>query len=159
MRHWTGHRVDGEGVRLSRGGYMVDKGTDAQKGEEMERGVKGGNGATDRQGAEHKMVSRLTMTEESRETAEGRKDGKEAGEEKTKDDKEDKKDSAKVVLKKLPYMGITKPLGAHLMASSKERIWKGEYVEMLKLLHRELRSKEGSKEEKYELARHPRCPR
>ena len=63
------------------------------------------------------------------------------------------KESADFRRKKLPYMGITKPLGAHLMASTKERIWRGEYVEMMKLLHRELRAKEGSKEEEYELAR------
>ena len=70
----------------------------------------------------------------------------------------DKKESAEIRIKKLPYMGIAKPLGAHLMASSKEKIWRGEYVEMLKLLHRELRAKEGTKEEEYELARRPRVP-
>ncbi|KAJ1145794.1 hypothetical protein NDU88_012078 [Pleurodeles waltl] len=60
--------------------------------------------------------------------------------------------------KHLPYMGTAKPLGAHLMPATKEKIWKGEYVEMLKLLHREVRAKEGSKEEEYELAKRPRVP-
>ena len=45
------------------------------------------------------------------------------------------------------------------MASTKEKIWKGKYVEMLKFLHRELRLKEGSKEEEYELARRPKVPK
>ena len=35
----------------------------------------------------------------------------------------------------------------------------GEYVEMVKRLHRELRAKEGSKEEEYELARRPKVPK
>ena len=80
----------------------------------------------------------------------GEKDGTDNG---------DRKESAEVVLKRLPYMGITKPLGAHLMGITKERIWKGEYVDMWKLLHRELRAKEGSKEEEYELARRPKVPK
>ena len=36
-----------------------------------------------------------------------------------KETKGDKKESAEVIHKKLPYMGITKPLGTHLMASTK----------------------------------------
>ena len=69
-----------------------------------------------------------------------------------------KKESKELKKKKLPYMGITKPLGAHLMLATKENIWKGEYVEVFKLLHRDVRAKEGSKEEEYELSRHPRVP-
>lgn len=67
-------------------------------------------------------------------------------------------ESKELKIKKLPYMGVTKPLGAHLMLATKERIWKGEYVEILKLLHREVRAKEGSKEEEYELAKRPKVP-
>ena len=35
---------------------------------------------------------------------------------------------------------------------------RGEYVEILRLLHWELRAKEESKEEEYELARRPKVP-
>ena len=38
-------------------------------------------------------------------------------------------------------METTKPLGAHLMNSTEEKIWNGEYIEMMKLLHRELRAR------------------
>ena len=44
------------------------------------------------------------------------------------------------------------------MLATKEKIWKGEYVEMFKLLHREVRTKEGLKEEEYELSKCPRVP-
>ena len=71
---------------------------------------------------------------------------------------EERKESADTHYKKMPYMGITKPLGAHLTSGMKERIWRGEYVEMFKLLHREIRAKEGSKEEEYELAKRPKVP-
>ena len=44
------------------------------------------------------------------------------------------------------------------MESAKEKIWSGEYIEVFKLLHWELRAKEGSKEEEYELVKRPRVP-
>ncbi|KAJ1216844.1 hypothetical protein NDU88_004443 [Pleurodeles waltl] len=44
------------------------------------------------------------------------------------------------------------------MLATKEKIWKGEYVEMLKLLHREIQSKEASKEEEYELSKRLKVP-
>ena len=52
-------------------------------------------------------------------------------------------ESKEVTYKKLPYMGITKLLGAHLMLITKERSWEGEYMEVFKLLLREVRVKEG----------------
>ncbi|XP_069482685.1 uncharacterized protein [Ambystoma mexicanum] len=70
----------------------------------------------------------------------------------------DKEGEIKGKEKKLPYMGITKPLGAHLMAATREKIQGGEFVDVFKLLHREVRAKEGSKEEERELASRPRVP-
>ncbi|XP_069476519.1 uncharacterized protein [Ambystoma mexicanum] len=70
----------------------------------------------------------------------------------------DKEVEVKGKEKKLPYMGITKPLGAHLMAATREKIQGGEFVDVFKLLHREVRAKEGSKEEERELASRPRVP-
>ena len=67
--------------------------------------------------------------------------------------------SEKVHLKRLPYMGIAMPLGSHLSDKTKRKIWNHEYVDVFKLLHRDLLSKEGSKEEEWELARRPRVPK
>ncbi|KAJ1171517.1 hypothetical protein NDU88_003378 [Pleurodeles waltl] len=55
--------------------------------------------------------------------------------------------------KKLPYMGVSMALGGHLTQSLKEKIWRGEFIDVFKLLHREVQAKEGSKEEEWELAR------
>ncbi|KAJ1139278.1 hypothetical protein NDU88_005653 [Pleurodeles waltl] len=63
-----------------------------------------------------------------------------------------------VQVKKLPYMWVTKLLGAHLMSARRDKICKGEFVEVLKLLHREVRAKELMKEEEFELAKRPRVP-
>ena len=62
-----------------------------------------------------------TMTEETGMSVEGMKQDDKVSKE-TADDKGDKIESAEVVYKILPYMGITKPLGAHLMVSMKEKI-------------------------------------
>lgn len=47
---------------------------------------------------------------------------------------------------------VTKPLGAHYLLSTTEKIWQGLYVGMFKLLHRELKAKGRSKEEEYDLS-------
>ena len=39
---------------------------------------------------------------------------------------------------RLPYMGVSMPLGAHLFETTKEKIWKGEFVDVFKLLHRDI---------------------
>ncbi|KAJ1207496.1 hypothetical protein NDU88_002887 [Pleurodeles waltl] len=74
------------------------------------------------------------------------------------ENKKDVSENKQVKIKNLPYMRTSKPLGAHLMLATKEKIWKGKYVEMWKLLHWEVRAKEGSKEEKMELAKRPTVP-
>lgn len=61
--------------------------------------------------------------------------------------------------KKLPYMGISMPLGTRLSERIKNRIWQHEFVDVFKLLHRDIQAKEGFKEEEWELARRPRVPR
>ena len=60
-------------------------------------------------------------------------------------------------LKKLPYMGLAMPL-VTFIRKDKEKNMEHEYVDVFKLLHRHLQSKEGSKEEEWELARMPRVP-
>ncbi|KAJ1181523.1 hypothetical protein NDU88_006730 [Pleurodeles waltl] len=50
------------------------------------------------------------------------------------------------------------PLGSHVVEKMKARIWKHEYVDVFRLLHRDIQAKEGSKEEEWELARRPRVP-
>ncbi|XP_078527935.1 uncharacterized protein LOC144802402 [Lissotriton helveticus] len=55
-------------------------------------------------------------------------------------------------------MGLALPLGSHLSEKLKEKIWKHEFVDVFQLLHREVQAKEGSKEEEWELTRHPRVP-
>ncbi|XP_078502436.1 uncharacterized protein LOC144756516 [Lissotriton helveticus] len=55
-------------------------------------------------------------------------------------------------------MGLAMPLGSHLSEKLKEGIWKHEFVDVFKLLHREVQAKEGSKEEEWELTRRPRVP-
>ncbi|KAJ1108239.1 hypothetical protein NDU88_005620 [Pleurodeles waltl] len=56
--------------------------------------------------------------------------------------------------KRLPYMGLAKPLGSHVADKMKARIWRHEYVDVFKLLHRDIQAKE----EEWKLARRPRVP-
>ncbi|KAJ1204030.1 hypothetical protein NDU88_007811 [Pleurodeles waltl] len=70
----------------------------------------------------------------------------------------DSKESKELKIKTLSYVGVTKPLGAHLMLITKENILKGEYVVILAFLHRESRAKEGLEEEEDELVKRPQVP-
>ena len=62
-------------------------------------------------------------------------------------------------LKKLPHMGIAMSLEFHLSQKTKKKIWNHEYTDVFSLLHSDLQSKEGSKEEEWELARRLRVPK
>ncbi|KAJ1134896.1 hypothetical protein NDU88_001342 [Pleurodeles waltl] len=53
------------------------------------------------------------------------------------DNGDSKKASKEIKHKKLLYMAITKVLGAHLMASTKEKICKRDYMEVFKLLQKD----------------------
>ncbi|KAJ1089133.1 hypothetical protein NDU88_002284 [Pleurodeles waltl] len=115
-----------------------------------ERCGRGGHRRRFRGGKVAKEELTSGMRKEGAEGTEGKGEGKGAKEEK------DGEPASKRV--KLPYMGTAKPLGAHLMTATKEKIWKEEYVDILKLLHWEVKAKEGSKEEEWGLSKRPKVP-